>query len=62
MFITILRSAKLLAQQVQHIHAYQSLLTIKQVNEVLAQHVAGLTQAKKQVFLKLCGIIIKKFF
>lgn len=62
MFITILRSAKLLAEQVQHSHAYQSLLTIKQVNEVLAQHVAGLSQAKKQVFIKIWGIITKNFF
>ena len=46
MLFTVLRSARFLAQQVQNITAHHNLLTIKQVNEVLAQHVAALPQAK----------------
>jgi len=50
MLSSAMRSARVLAQQVQHATSYQKLLTIKQVNEVLADHVSALDQAKHVIF------------
>ncbi|KAI1710838.1 putative acyl-coenzyme A thioesterase 9, mitochondrial-like [Ditylenchus destructor] len=46
MLSTALRSARALAVQVQHVANNPQLLTIKQINDVLAQHVAALPEAK----------------
>jgi acyl-coenzyme A thioesterase 9 len=46
MFLSSLRCARAVAQQVQHIACAQQLLTIKQVNDILAEHVSKLPQAK----------------
>lgn len=50
--LTIKRMARVLGQQFQSIvNDYEKLLTIKQINEILAQHVAQLPNCKKYLFL-----------
>ncbi|KAH7693557.1 acyl-CoA thioesterase 9-like protein, partial [Aphelenchoides avenae] len=55
MFQSAVRSARALAQQAQHVACAQQLLTIKQVNEVLAEHVAKLPEARSIVHDPKCA-------